>query len=181
MARDHKVGVRRETVPVPPLQENLYRIGAGAVEFGVEYRFLNDEIMAAHVATKPEQVAMVQAARESGGNTGVPIDDRGVSVHVFDAESGLEYLRFDAFDEDPHYHYITPGSHHVGVGFDAAANGDCLEWALRALHDHLPEMLREAGADELAARVDPEAVGPALEKVAVAAREAAGRHVPAGA
>ncbi len=65
MARDHKVGVRRETVPVPPLEENLYRIGAGAVEFGVEYRFLNDEIMAAHVATKPEQAAMVQAAQRA--------------------------------------------------------------------------------------------------------------------
>lgn len=181
MARDHKVGVRRETVPIPAVEEHLQRFAAGAVEFGVEYRHLTDDIVANNPAAAPGQAAMTAAAREEGGNAGVPIDDKGVSIHVFDARSGLEYLRFDAFEEDPHYHYITPGSHHVGVGFDEAANGDCLEWALDAIRRQLPAMLRETGAADLAARVDPSAVAAVLDQVADAARAARDGQTPAGA
>jgi hypothetical protein len=32
--------------------------------------------------------------------------DEGVTIHVFDASDGHEYLRFDVFDDEPHYHYI---------------------------------------------------------------------------
>ena len=179
MARDHNVGVRRETVPVPPIEENLIRFHAGPVDLGVEYRHLTDDIMAAHTATKPDQAALVAAARQSGGNTGIPIDDQGVSVHVFDSQTGLEYLRFDCFSEDPHYHYITPGSHHVGVGFDEAANGDCLEWTLRAISRQLPAMLRQCGATQLAEQVDPSAVEAVLGEVATAARAARSEHAAA--
>jgi hypothetical protein len=180
MARDHKIGVRRETVPIPPLEEHLERFNAGSVEFGVEYRFLNDTLVSQHTATKPEQAAMVAAARVQGGNEGIPIDDQGVSIHVFDTQTGLEWLRFDAFDEDPHYHYITPGSHHVGVGFDEAANGDCLEWVLHSLAERLPRMLREAGAEDLAGKVDQAAVDAVLPAVGEAARRARSGRVAAG-
>jgi len=163
-------------VPIPPVEDHLIRFHAGAVDFGVEYRHLTDDIVSAHTSTKPEQAAMVAAARESRGNTGIAIDDQGVTVHVFDAGTGLEHLRFDCFEEDPHYHYITPGSHHVGVGFDEAANGDCLAWVLLAIRDRLPEMLRITGADDLAARVDPVAVAEVLDQVGAAARAAAGEH-----
>ena len=32
--------------------------------------------------------------------------DEGVSLHVIDASDAHEYLRFDMFDDEPHYHYI---------------------------------------------------------------------------
>ena len=37
------------------------------------------------------------------------IEDEGVSLHVCDGETGAEYLRFDVFVKEPHYHYIVPG------------------------------------------------------------------------
>jgi hypothetical protein len=170
MARDHKIGVRRPTIPIPPIEANQVRFPAGSVEFGVEYRHLTDDIVAANHADRPDLAAVVAQARVDGGNEGIAIDDQGVSIHVFDAATGLEWLRFDCFAEDPHYHYITPGSHHVGVGIDEAANGDSLEWTLRAVAERLPEMLREAEASELADRVDQAAVDAVMGDVAAAAR-----------
>ncbi len=44
---------------------------------------------------------------------------------------GHEYLRFDAFDDDPHYHYVQPtGDHNQVVTFDADADGPVLPWVL---------------------------------------------------
>ncbi len=82
------------------------------------------------------------------------MEDRGWSVHVCDAATGAEYLRFDVFEGDPHYHYIHPGDHHFVVPFDRAASGDMTEWAIECLRRRLPEMLEHAGASDLAARVD---------------------------
>lgn len=176
MPRPHPVGTRRDTIPIPPVEEQTVRIRAGAVEFGVEYRKLTDDIISAHVSADAEQASKVAEARRLGGNADASINERGVSVHVFDSETGLEYLRFDAFEEDPHYHYISPGSHHVGVGFDEAANGDCLEWVLRVLPDRLPQMLFQAGASELADRVNMDSARAALHEVGVAATEAVRRQ-----
>jgi hypothetical protein len=94
------------------------------------------------------------------------VEEDGLCLHVFGTDDGLEYLRFDCFDDAPHYHYLNPHApRNVVVDYDAVANGPILDWALRALRTRLPEMLRHAGAPELAARVNPVEVAQVLPDV----------------
>jgi hypothetical protein len=94
-----------------------------------------------------------------------------VSIHVWGSDDGHEYLRFDVFADEPHYHYV----HNTGasgdvvnnvVDFDAVASGDMLPWALGCLRTRLPEMLRAAGGAAVAAAVDPALVARAVDDVA---------------
>lgn len=83
---------------------------------------------------------------------------RGPSIHVFDAARQSEYIRFDLFGKVLHYHYILNGpQHNVLWGYDPDACGPMLPWAMAALRDRLPVMLRAAQAPDLAA--DVEAMG----------------------
>ena len=88
---------RYERMPIPPVEAQTEYFEAGAVIFGVEYRLLNDAIAAG------SEVEDATGSDESAEH----FDDRGVSLHVFGQLAGgerLEYLRFDCFNEDPHYH-----------------------------------------------------------------------------
>jgi hypothetical protein len=172
MERLHPIGVRRDAVPIPPVKENTTYVQAGAVALGVEYRQLNDDIVNAHAASDPNVARVVAAAEKVLKKDGEAYNGQGVSIHVFDAHTDDEYLRFDDFDDDPHYHYITPGSHQVGVGFDRDANGDYLEWVYRSLGERMVEMLQCAGASELAAQIDQATIRRALSEVKDVVRHA---------
>jgi hypothetical protein len=124
-------------------------------------------------ADNPEHLAELEARSPEGGFT-----DEGVSLHVWGTDDGHEYVRFDVFADEPHYHYV----HNTGAGgetvnnvvdFDAVASGDMLPWALERLRTRLPEMLREAGGGAVAVAVDPDVVARAVgevERLAVAVR-----------
>ena len=160
---------RYNVMPIPPVEEKTTWIDAGAVKFGVEYRLLNDAIASA---------ASVETA--AGDIDGVEsIDDRGVSIHVFGERGGesLEYLRFDCFEEDPHYHYISWKDHrNEMLHIDPVADGDPLGWTLDRLRLRLPFMLERAGAPEIAATLDARLVDEALPRVAEAAYRARYHH-----
>jgi hypothetical protein len=89
----------------------------------------------------------------------------GPTLHVFDTETGREHLRFDAFPGEEHYHYLTPGVQNHWIGFDSVADGDFISWILDRVTTKLPELLRFAGAEELATQVDPAEVTAVLDDV----------------
>jgi hypothetical protein len=166
---------RYDKMPIPPIEAHTQWFDAGAVRFGVEYRLLTEAIAAA---------AEVEAAL--GGDRADPasFDDRGVSIHVVgnDEQGSFEYLRFDCFQEDPHYHYVSWRERtNEMLHLDAVAEGDPLAWALERLRTRLREMLARAGAAHIAARVDPRAVEVVLPRVAEAAYRARGQHAAAAA
>ena len=99
---------------------------------------------------------------------------RGPSIHVFDAARREEYLRFDLFGRVLHYHYILNAQqHNILWGYDPDANGPMLPWAIAALRERLPVMLRRAGEPELAREVEEvgwdKSVLPAVEEAAASA------------
>ena len=164
---------RYDLMPIPPIPTQTEYFEAGAVTFGVEYRLLDDAIAA---ASATETAKGTDAA-------GAGFDDRGVSLHVFceDADESLEYLRFDCFDEDPHYHYVSwRARSNEMLHIDPVADGDPLAWALERIRTRLPQMLERAGAAEVAARVDPRLIETALPKVSEAAWRARYHHDEAG-
>jgi hypothetical protein len=169
------LGYKYDVVPIPPVEEATTYIDAGDVVIGVEFRRLTDEVVDTTFDAQIQAASGIGEARPVSG-----LDEQGVSLHVLDASTRLEYLRFDNFDDDPHYHYIVPGSHNVVIPFDTAASGDFITWALERIGSRLKEMLRQAGADQLAGRVvmtDIQAALPVVRETVTRAdpRQAASR------
>ena len=95
-------------------------IDAGSVEFAMSYR---KEIM----------------------------DDQGLCVQVYSEIDGkdTEILRFDCFDQAPHYHY-GPENHNIRLHLDKTTSGNPLGWTINNLRNNLPAMVRRSGYEALA-------------------------------
>ncbi len=161
-------GVVYNVQPQPPVEENTRWFEAGAVTIGVEYRELDPESLAATYAGNAADLAEIEENSPEGG-----FADEGVSLHVRGTEDGHEYVRFDVFDGEPHYHYVRPtGDHNNVIPFDAVADGDMLPWALDRLRNRLGDMLTEAGGAAIAPRLDPAVVAKVVDEVGAIAAEA---------
>ena len=100
--------------------------------------------------------------------------DQGVCIHVMGSPSGemKELLRFDCFDQEPHYHY-APLEKNERRFLDKTTAGNPLGWALRQLRTRLPEMLEHAGYSEVANQLDRDLITSKLDEVEEAARSMA--------
>jgi hypothetical protein len=103
-------------------------------------------------------------------------DAAHVSIHVCGTEDGYEYLRFDVFADEPHYHYLRRRADgeiaNQVIGHDVAANGDMLTWAVACLRARLPEMLSAAGGSNIAKQLEMPLVEFVIDVVAQAAEDA---------
>jgi hypothetical protein len=99
-------------------------------------------------------------------------EDRGVTIHVMGkpADQMTELLRFDCFEQVPHYHY-APLGRNERHNLDKVTAGDPLNWALGRLHARLPEMLEYAGFSDVASRLDADLVRSKLDEVSDVAHE----------
>lgn len=115
-------------LPIPIMERHTRWFEAGPVSIGVEARALG---------TSAENMV------------------RGPSIHVCNADHSEEYLRFDVFGRVLHYHYILNDTHdNILWGYDPDLNGPMIDWAVAALRDRLPTMLRRARAEALATEVE---------------------------
>jgi len=160
--------------PQPVDPENTRWFPAGVVTIGVEYRDVDPEGLVATYKDNPGHLAELLERSPAGG-----FSDEGVSLHVAESDGGHEYLRFDAFDDEPHYHYIhRPGDRDPDevvnnvIDYDTVAHGDMLTWALERIRTRLPEMLAEAGGGHLVPLLDPAALSRVVDEVGVMARHA---------
>ncbi len=162
MAEPRPVGKVYAIAPQPPDEASTRWIPAGVVTLGVEYRDVDPEDLEALYGHDPAQLAELHATSPDGG-----FADEGVSLHLRGTDDGHEYLRFDVFDGEPHYHYVHrtgPGEPVVNqvIDFDVAAHGEMLPWALACLRHRLPEMLPIAGGGHLVPDLDPVLLDAAL-------------------
>ena len=172
MADPRPIGKVYSIPPQPPDDAHTRWIVAGVVTIGVEYRDVTPQALEELYGSDPDQLAELRARSPEGG-----FADEGVSLHVRGTEDGHEYLRFDVFDGEPHYHYVhKPGSDGATVNqvvdFDVAANGEMLPWALECIRARLGQMLPHAGGGDLVAGLDDAALDAALAEVAPLARAA---------
>jgi hypothetical protein len=181
------IGHHHPFPPEPIVAEDTLYVEAGPVRIGVEHRRLSgiaDRLQAAHHGTPFESVFDEWRRNRTQGKQGAPRvttgmagPGRGVSLHVLDADSGHEYLRFDCFDAVPHYHYLRPWAipqecDNHSIDFDEVAHGPMTPWALNTLRTRLSDMLIEAGGADAAERLDPSAVTVAVDKVEQLVKEA---------
>jgi hypothetical protein len=118
------------------------RIEAGAVTFALQYRTL-----------MPDQGVCIQVVGDVGGQE-------------------TELLRFDCFDQDPHYHY-APTGRNERLHLDKTTAGNPVGWTLKQLRGRLPEMLERAEYGEVASKLDRDLVASKLDEVEETAREMA--------
>ena len=122
-------------------------VDAGTLRFGIKYR---QEIM----------------------------DDQGICIEVLSEIDGkeVEILRFDCFDQKPHYHY-APEKGNERENMDKATAGNTVGWTLKQLRTSLQPMIRRAGYDEVANQLDDKEraalVATKLDEVESIAREKA--------
>ena len=93
-------------------------------------------------------------------------DDEGPAVRVFGkvGNQDKQVLRFDCFQNSPHYHYDPEGSdeqHHM----EDESITDPVEWTLHRLERNLADMIRRAGYGELADQIDPKLVAEHMEAI----------------
>jgi hypothetical protein len=150
----YRRGIRYNQMPIPMVTEDCIPVDAGAVQLVVESRHLTNSII--------EDIYGGEVHR------GVAFDDFGASLHVCGTADGLEHLRFDCFENEPHYHYIEQanGANTV-VRIDELAVGDPLEFSLACVEHQLPDMLRHCGVADLADEVagQPDRVSAAIVEV----------------
>ena len=157
----YRRGNRFEQLPIPMVTEHCIPVDAGAVQLVVESRVLTNEI--------------IQDTFQGAISADIPFDDFGATLHVCGTTDGLEYLRFDCFENEPHYHYIEPTkSANTVVRIDELAVGDPIDFSLACVEHHLPEMLRNCGVAGLADAVagQPDTVTAAVAEVRELMRKA---------
>lgn len=150
-------------IAVAPLDEAATTwFPASTVRIGLEYRRLSAERLKKAMDERPE------IARALGGTDFTPT--QGWSIHVNGADDGHEYMRFDCFHADAHYHYL----HRLAEGetvmnhvyfFDETADGPMWDWVKERLRSRLPEMLRKTRGDHLLAKLDAAAVDQAIRAI----------------
>jgi hypothetical protein len=159
------IGKTYNMPPQPADEASTTYLDGGSVSIGVEYRVVDPDALRETYKNDPAQLAELEARSPEGG-----FFAEGLSLHVVSTLDGHEYLRFDLFDDPPHYHYNHPVTadgtyrNHV-VDYDTVANGPMLDWALQAMRTRLPEMLAEAGAPEAATRIDRARLAGVLDEV----------------
>lgn len=115
------------------------KIEAGAVCFALQYR-----------ALMPDQGLCLQVVGEVDGHL-------------------KELLRFDCFDQHPHYHY-DPEGRNERLDIDKTTAGNPLGWTLKQLRTRLPAMLNKAGYESIANKLDCNLVLKQLDQVEEASR-----------
>lgn len=101
----------------------------------------------------------VDYRRGVGGNEGLTFD-----VTVASSDAGARILRFDCFNKGPHYHVGPAGKDAV---HDMVAEGitNPVSWTLDQLKTRLSPLVKAAGYDEIAQRIDQTTIAERLSQV----------------
>jgi len=83
------------------------------------------------------------------------MDDQGLGIEVLANVEGrdAQILRFDCFDQKPHYHY-GPEKKNERLYLDKTTAGNPIGWTLDQLRTRLPDMIRRAGYEDIASKLD---------------------------
>jgi hypothetical protein len=117
--------------------EHEAKVAAGPITFVVQHR------------------TVAQDGFEAGGPT----------VRILGGADDHEYLRFDMFNKDPHYHYEPPAGEERIIMIDTVAEGDAVTWGITRIRERLLPMLVAAGGQDLADALDEPTLAAAADEV----------------
>jgi hypothetical protein len=102
---------------------------------------------------------MIVAHRQGLGGS-----DEGLTFDITTAgpeDEGKRILRFDCFYKNPHYHVGASGDHAVHNMKDEGIE-DPVRWTLEQLKTRFPSMVKQAGYEEIAEKIDQQAIADHL-------------------
>jgi len=104
--------------------------------------------------------------------------DRGPSLRIYgDVDGkGVQLLRFDCFEREPHFHYDPDGKNNL-LRMDKANVDDPITWSMDYLRGNVASLVRIAGYSTLAEQVDDGMIAAALPTVEKALRDSIPREM----
>jgi hypothetical protein len=95
---------------------------------------------------------------------GVGGSDEGLTFDITTAgfaDQGKRILRFDCFYKNPHYHVGASGEHSVHNMKEEGVE-DPVRWTLEQLKTRFPSMVKQAGYEEIAEKIDQQTIANQL-------------------
>jgi hypothetical protein len=93
--------------------------------------------------------------------------DEGLTFDITTAgqeDEGKRILRFDCFYKNPHYHVGVSGENAARSMKDEGVE-DPVRWTLEQLKTRFPSMVKQAGYEEIAGRIDQQAIAVRLTQL----------------
>ena len=78
---------------------------------------------------------------------------------------GKRILRFDCFYKNPHYHVGASGGEHAAHKMKDEGVEDSVRWTLEQLKTRFSSMVKQAGYEEIAERIDQQAIADHLTRL----------------
>ena len=94
--------------------------------------------------------------------------DEGLTFDITTAGSeneGKRILRFDCFYKNPHYHVGPSGGEREAYKMKDEGIEDPVRWTLEQLKTRFPSMIKQAGYEEIAAKIDQQAIADQLTRL----------------
>ena len=120
--------------------------------------------------TKSDPIVIEQAGmrmtvvhRQGLGGT-----DEGLTFDITTAgpkDEGKRILRFDCFYKNPHYHVGASGGEQAAHKMKDEGVEDPVRWTLEQLKTRFPAMVKQAGYEEIAARIDQQTIADQLTQL----------------
>lgn len=94
-----------------------------------------------------------------GSDEGLTFDITTVS------EEGKRILRYDCFYKNPHYHVGASGGEQAAYKMKDQGVEDSVRWTLAQLKSRLPALVKQAGYEEIAGKIDQQAIADRLNQL----------------
>jgi hypothetical protein len=119
--------------------------------------------------TKSDPIIIEQAGMRMtvAHRQGLGGSDEGLTFDITTAgpeDEGKRILRFDCFYNNPHYHIGASDDRSTHKMKDEGVE-DSVRWTLEQLKTRLPSMVKQAGYEEIAERIDQRAIADQLTRL----------------
>ena len=99
--------------------------------------------------------------------SGLGGNDEGLTFDITTSgpeNEGKRILRFDCFYKNPHYHVGASGGEQAAYKMKDEGIEDPVRWTLDQLKTRFPAMVKQAGYDDIAERIDQRAITDQLTR-----------------
>ena len=120
--------------------------------------------------TKSEPIIIEQAGMRMtvAHRQGLGGSDEGLTFDITTAGAEVEgkrILRFDCFYKNPHYHVGPSGGESAAYKMKDEGIEDPVRWTLEQLKTRFPSMIKQAGYQEIAEKIDQQAIADQLTRL----------------
>ena len=120
--------------------------------------------------TKSDPIIIEQAGMRMtvAHRQGLGGSDEGLTFDITTAgpkNEGKRILRFDCFYKNPHYHIGASGGEQAAHKMKDEGIEDPVGWTLDQLKTRFPSMVKQAGYEEIAERIDQRAITDQLTRL----------------